>query len=330
MIRRVRAEKVRQLCVAGYDRADRVGRVRRLHQVAEGEQVGQEVDHDVVEHDRGDHLVRAGPGLELADQPAERRAAHETADHADHGVHEQRQADPVAEVRGDDHAADELALRADVEQARLVGQRDRQTGQDQRRGLDAGLRQRVEDGGQVAVVDRRADRRLLEQRRDRVRVDDRSLEHLHVGAHRGIPGRRDGMAGSREEVTPGVQHGGVRERVQQPAYHERAEEDQDDDGERMAFQDRVPECPAETETGPEPPRPLLPRGGWIRGTHLVAHCPAPGMAVGALGVGSGPGGSVSWSAPPAISSPSSSVGTVGGRKPVILPSYMTAMRSARA
>ena len=36
------------------------------------------------------------------------------------------------------------------------------------------------------------------------------------------------------------------------------------------------------------------------------------------------------SVPPAISRPSSAAGTSGSRKPVILPSYMTAIRSARA
>ena len=47
--------------------------------------------------------------------------------------------------------------------------------------------------------------------------------------------------------------------------------------------------------------------------------------------GSGPNSSA-WppSAPPAISRPSSAAGTSGSRKPVILPSYMTAIRSASA
>src|ERR1017187_2066254 len=73
--------------------------------------------------------------------------------------------------------AADLALAADVEHSRLVRERAREPGQDERRGLDAGLRERVEDRAEVAVVNRRAERRLLEQRRDRVRVEDRALEH---------------------------------------------------------------------------------------------------------------------------------------------------------
>ena len=135
-----------------------------------GEQVGQEVGHDVVEHDRDDDLVRAGPGLELADQPADRRPADEAAEHADDHVDHDRQFEAVAEVGGHDGAADELALPADVEQARLVRQRDREPSQDQRHGLHGRLGQRVEHRGQVAIVDGHADRGLLEQHPDRVRV----------------------------------------------------------------------------------------------------------------------------------------------------------------
>ena len=102
-----------------------------------------------------------------------------------------------------------------------------------------GLRQRVEHGGQVAVVDRGAERGLLEQRRDRVRVEDRSLEQLHVGADRGVPGQRERVARRREEVAPGVQHGRVGERVEQAADHQRGQQRQHRDGEGVALDERV-------------------------------------------------------------------------------------------
>ena len=338
----------------------------RLDQVVVGEQVGQEVGHDVVEHDGDDHLVRAGPGLELADQPADRRPAGEAAEHADDHVDHERQVDAVAEVGGHDGATDELALRADVEQARLVRQRDREPSQDQRRGLHAGFGQRVEHRGQVAVVDGRADRGLLEQRRDRVRVEDRALEQLHVRAHRGVPGQRDRVARGREQVAPGVQHGGVAERVDQPAHHQRGHQGQHRDDERVALHDRV-----QDEPGPARRPPVLARWAlrllrvlrgrrgdlgqrrlrlWIvgdrwpfrdrwpfglrrrvRSGRLLAHVPAPDAgAEAAVPVPESGAAAGASSLPPAISLPSSSAGTVGGRKPVILPSYMTAIRSASA
>ena len=86
----------------------------------------------------------------------------------------------------------------------------------------------------------------------------------------------------------------------------------------------------------------------IRGI-VLAHWPAPGAGVEVsvspvsvlLACPSGDSGtpagaldgalySASTSLPPAISRPSSSTGTSGDRKPVILPSYMTAIRSASA
>ena len=86
--------------------------------------------------------------LRLAGDPADRRAADEAAEDADDHVHEERQAQAVAEPGGHDGAADELALAADVEQARLVRQRDGETGEDQRRRADRRLRQRHEHGRQ--------------------------------------------------------------------------------------------------------------------------------------------------------------------------------------
>ena len=297
--------------------------------------------------------MRAGPGLELADEPADRRPAGEAAQHADDHVDHRRQADAVAEVGGHDRAADELALPADVEQARLVRQGDREPGQDQRRGLHARLGQRVEHRGQVAVVDGRADRGLAEQRRDGVRVEDRALEQLDVRAYRGGPGQIEGVARGGEQVAPGVQHGRVAERVDQAAHHQRGHQGQDGDGEGVAFHERVPDDPGPLARPPPLPARFLGvvrggrghlgqgflrlrrdrtggLGGLIRLRRLLAHVPAPGAGAeepAVPGPGSPAGAS---SAPPAISRPSSSAGTSGGRKPVIFPSYMTAIRSASA
>ena len=76
---RRRPADVRQLGVARDVRADQVGLVRQLQRRRRAEQVGQQVVHHVVEHDRDDHLVRPGPRLEVADQPAQHRAAGEPA-----------------------------------------------------------------------------------------------------------------------------------------------------------------------------------------------------------------------------------------------------------
>ena len=59
------------------DRGDRVGPARPLER-RRGEEVGQQPGGDVVHHDRHDHLVRAGPGL----QPADDAAPDPAADHA--------------------------------------------------------------------------------------------------------------------------------------------------------------------------------------------------------------------------------------------------------
>ncbi len=95
-----------------------------------------EVDRDEVEHNRRDHLVGAGVGLERARDSAPERA---------HGrAKQQRQrkvdggwqpGDRKASEAGDQRAKQQLPLRPDVEQAALKGQRDRQAAKYQRRGL---------------------------------------------------------------------------------------------------------------------------------------------------------------------------------------------------
>src|SRR5262249_59640419 len=96
-------------------RRDRVGLARCLHQRLAGQQEGQEVVHDVVEHDREDDLVRPGPRLDLAHDPAKYRATDKGADDADHRVQHDGQVDRVTQPGRDERAADPLARRADVE-----------------------------------------------------------------------------------------------------------------------------------------------------------------------------------------------------------------------
>ena len=120
------------------DRRDRVGPPGPLERRG-GEQVGQQAGGDVVHHDRHDHLVRAGPGLEPADDAAPDAAADHPAEHGDQQVEHRRQVQGEPDVRGQDRARDRLALGADVEQAGPEGQPDAEPGADQRRGLGGGL-----------------------------------------------------------------------------------------------------------------------------------------------------------------------------------------------
>ena len=203
-------------------RGNQIRLARLLQCLGRAEQVVQQVVHDVVQHDRDDDLVRAGARLEGTDQPAHDGAAREPADQADDGVHHERQADREAQVGRHDRAADPLAGGADVEQAGPERQRDRETGQDQRRGLERRLRERVEN---------RPDRAAVERRADRVRVKDRALEHRGVGRGDGLPGGVDGGARVREEAAPLVQDAGVAERDEQTAEYQGEDDRQDgDDG----------------------------------------------------------------------------------------------------
>ena len=365
---RRRPADVRQLGVAGDVRADQVGLMRLLQRRRRAEQVGQQVVHDVVEHDRHDDLVRAGPRLEVTDDPAHHRAAGEPADQADDHVDDRRQADREPQVGDHDRAADPLAGGADVEQAGPERQRHREPGQDQRRGLGRSLRERVED---------RADRAAVERRGDRVRVDDRTLEQRRVGRRDRLPGRGDRRARRGEEGVPGVQHGRVAERDDQPADHQGEKDRQHRHDRRAALGDRADDHVVQALA---PGRPIGlgagrgRLGGDVRAGVLGARAGSGGrpftsslMPVVALwlapsarpprstvtaGARRTPGARLgrparrrlpprprrrgrgrrprSPATAPAISRPSSATGTVGGRKPVILPSYMTAIRSASA
>ncbi len=178
-------------------RCDRVGLARCLHERRAGQQEGQQVVHDVVEHDREDDLVRPGSRLDLAHDPADRRAADEGADDADDRVQHDRQVDRVTQPGRDESAADPLARRADVEHPGPETYRHRQPGKDQRGGLERGQRQWIED---------RRDRTAVEGGRDRPRAEYRALEQRRVGRGHRIPGGRERGARRVAERVPGAQH----------------------------------------------------------------------------------------------------------------------------
>ena len=121
---------------------DRVVAARALERVGAQRVVEQPVG-DVVEHDRGDHLVRPGAGLEGAGDraPTPPPPANPARTASGRWI-EGRQVQGEADLAGAGGADDELAGGADVEQAGAEGQGHRQAGERQRGGLD----QRAADG----------------------------------------------------------------------------------------------------------------------------------------------------------------------------------------
>ena len=150
--------------------------------------------------------MRPGPRLERADDPARCRTARERANHADNDVNDGWQVDPEAEPGGEEGAADELAFRTDVEKPGLEGDGDREPGQDERCGVDRGLRQWREDS---------ANRATVKGGRDGVRVQDRALEHRRVGGRRGIP-RAIALPGAAKGVLHACRTGGSVKAISRP------------------------------------------------------------------------------------------------------------------
>ena len=77
----------------------RVRRAGRLQQARRRQQVGQQVERDVVEHDRDDHLVRARRRLQHARDPGPQRPGDDARDHrhdqVQPGRQVEREADPA-------------------------------------------------------------------------------------------------------------------------------------------------------------------------------------------------------------------------------------------
>ena len=99
--------------------------------------------HDEVEHDGGDDLVRAAPRLERAGDRRRRARRRRRRRRGSAAARRRRRAAPAAGARPtsavSERADGELALGADVEQAGAQRQRDRQAGEDERRGLEQHL-----------------------------------------------------------------------------------------------------------------------------------------------------------------------------------------------
>ena len=141
-----------------------VGRAGRLQQALLGQHVEHQVEADVVEHDRDDHLVRAGAGLEEAGE-ARPRARRRPC----------RPGSPA--IRWSGHGSSNVDSRPSrrprrpssiwprppmLNSAGAERQPDTEAGRDQRRGELAGLGERPDRGREVlgpGVVDRAAEQR---------------------------------------------------------------------------------------------------------------------------------------------------------------------------
>ncbi len=139
------------------------------------QQVGHQRRGEEIEHDRGDHDVAAAPRL----QPArdERPEAAEQRRRQDRERQDQRERQP-AEVEADQRDAEAadvgLPLAADVEQAAVEGDRDRETREDEAGRVKQGVADRL------AVAERavdqeldRLERVLAEQQHEQARDEER-------------------------------------------------------------------------------------------------------------------------------------------------------------
>ena len=91
-----------------------------------------QVERDVVEHDRDDHLVRAGPGLERTGDARPERPGGEPGDEGDDHVDAPRQVERERHPAGRGGGHQHLPAAADVEHADAEGERDAEAGRDER------------------------------------------------------------------------------------------------------------------------------------------------------------------------------------------------------
>src|SRR5690606_34275433 len=298
-----------------------------------GEQVREQEQRDVVQHDRHDHFVRTARGLDEARDTAPDRATDEPGEHRHHDVHDRRQVDRETDVACQDRAEDQLALRTDVEQAGAERQRHREPGGDQR----GRVGQRVGERAQ-----RPADGVFVE-------IDDRAGEHRRVGLARRGPHGRERVARPGEEVA----RSGVHVRV---GHHDQDRADQQREHHRQNRQ-------RGTAGGQLPQEALA--DGWLvlcrlarirflvgRGDRtgvvavlarlgvgtlvLVCHfwsssCLVSSASACSMSVGcSSACLSASCGGTPAIIRPSTSRSVSPGTMPTTLPRYITSTRSASA
>ena len=102
-----------------------------------------EVERDVVEHDREDHLVRAGAGLQHTDDATPDRTARDACGERERQLEEHRQVEVERQERRGRARDQHLAAAADVEEAHAEGQRDAEAGGDERRGESERVRRAV-------------------------------------------------------------------------------------------------------------------------------------------------------------------------------------------
>ena len=175
--------------VVRHRRRLRVARPGRLQQARRAQHPRHEVEGDVVEHDRHDHLVRAGPRLEHAGDAGPQRAGRRrrrrraTIMWMPHGRSSEKPTHPAAAA-----AIEHLAAAADVEHADAERERDAEAGRDQRRREGQRLGERTDAAREV----RRAE------------VVDRALEQRDVrpGDRRPRPRRSCRRAGRRSSRRP--------------------------------------------------------------------------------------------------------------------------------
>ena len=112
------------------------GEPGRVERSADGP--GDDREGDVVEHDRGDDLVGARNAFSSARDEAPQRPRRASRRRSANGIAMigGRLGDGDTRRHGAEGADQELALRADVEQAGLEARRDRQAAEDQRGRLD--------------------------------------------------------------------------------------------------------------------------------------------------------------------------------------------------
>src|SRR5687767_13672364 len=103
----------------------------------DGDEIGEQRQHDEVQHDRRDYLVRAKARLEVAWYYADHAAA-ERRDGDEKRQCDERWQPPrehETEQGGDKSTGGQLAFRTDVEQSRANANREREPSEDERRRL---------------------------------------------------------------------------------------------------------------------------------------------------------------------------------------------------
>ena len=170
---------------------------------------------DRVEHDRHDHLVGAGTGLEDAGDTTPHQTSQGRPDDGQQQVGHGRQVPGDAHVAGRDRPENHLPLTTDVEQAGAEGDGHAESGDDER----GGVGQRVGDGTDHAHGGRGPP------------VEDGTAQQGAVGLAQGGSGGVEEVAGAIEQVGGGVAHLGVSREDEDRAEEQGGQDrEQPDDG----------------------------------------------------------------------------------------------------